>query len=135
MTSNETKKMTLSSHFEEVERVEPFVKELQEWIGFSDEQFGNIMLSLSEAVTNAILHGNKEDDSKKVYVTANRDGETLEISIRDEGKGFDPESLPNPLDDENLLKEGGRGVYLIRQFSDEVRFSEGGRKITVQFNL
>lgn len=135
MASSETKSIILSSSFEEVKRVEPFVKELQQWAGFSDELFGNVMLTLNEAVTNAIVHGNKEDASKKVFVKARLDDGNLKISIRDEGEGFDPDTLPNPLEDENLLKEGGRGVYLIEQFSDELKFSEEGTKLTIQFYL
>lgn len=135
MSDTDTKKMTLSSNFDEVERVEPFVRELQEWIGFSDDQYGNIMLSINEAVTNAIIHGNEQDPSKKVYVKARLEDKTLTVTVKDEGKGFDPANLPNPLDKENLLKEGGRGVYLIKQYSDEVKFSKEGTRITIQFHL
>ena len=127
--------MTLKSEFGEVERVEPFVKELQESFDFTDDTFGNVMLCLSECVTNAILHGNKEDPDKQVHVNAWREDDLLKISIQDEGSGFDPDKLPNPLDQENLMKEGGRGVYLIRQYSDDVNFSEGGTKITIEFHL
>lgn len=131
--AKQTKTLTLSSDFDEIQRVESFVEELQDWISFDDDTYGNVMLALSEAVTNAIVHGNKQDSDKKVHIMASQNNQKLTISIKDEGEGFDPSSLPDPLQDENLLKEGGRGVYLIEQFADEVTYSEGGTKITVIF--
>jgi serine/threonine-protein kinase RsbW len=131
--AKQTKTLTLSSDFDEIQRVESFVDELQDWISFDDDTYGNVMLALSEAVTNAIVHGNKQDSDKKVHIKASQSNQKLTISIKDEGEGFDPSSLPDPLQDENLLKEGGRGVYLIEQFADEVTYSEGGTKITVRF--
>lgn len=135
MAEPKKRSLTLASRFDEVERVELFVNDLQSLAGFDDELFGNIMLALSEAVTNAIVHGNKEEPSKKVYLNARKHGNTLTISIKDEGEGFDPDSLPDPLKEENLLKEGGRGVYLIRQFADKVTYSENGTKITIEFSM
>ncbi|MDX1637914.1 MAG: ATP-binding protein [Balneolaceae bacterium] len=133
--ADETKSLTLASSFDEIERLEAFVDTIQEWTDCSDDLYGNIMLALSEAVTNAIVHGNREDDSKNVFISATRNRDQLKISIKDEGEGFDPSSLPDPLQDENLLKEGGRGVYLIEQFADDVSYSEGGTKITIRFEL
>ncbi len=131
----ENKELTLSSSFEEIQYVESFAKELQQWAQFSDDNLGRIMLTLSEAVTNAIVHGNKQDPEKKVFVSAHHEARTLKINVEDEGKGFNPEELPNPLKEENLLDQGGRGVYLIKQYSDKVEYSEGGRKITMHFQL
>ena len=135
MAETNTKSLTLASEYDQISQVEPFVDELQEWIGFGDEVYGKIMMALSEAVTNAIVHGNDKDKSKKVYITALKKDQTLQISIQDEGEGFDPESVPDPLKDENLLKQGGRGVYLIEQYADEVSYSKGGTKITIEFLL
>ncbi|MFH5883317.1 ATP-binding protein [Halalkalibaculum sp. DA3122] len=133
MTKQTKKSLTLTSSFEQVSRVESFVDELQEWIGFDQDMYGNILLALNEAVTNAIVHGNNEDEQKNVFITAVHEVPKLKVSIQDEGKGFDPSSLPDPLEDENLLKEGGRGVYLMEQFADEVTYSEGGTRITIEF--
>lgn len=137
MTVSDTKKLKLSSTFEEMERLEPFVNELQKWADFKDSDFDRIMLALSEAVNNAIIHGNQEDPAKKVRIKTEHeiDTRTLTVSIQDEGEGFDPDSIPDPLKEENLLKEGGRGVYLIEQYADGVKFSKGGTKITITFNL
>ena len=135
MAKLSTKTLTLSSTFEELHKLEPFIEELQASLHFNDETYGNIMLALSEAVTNAIVHGNEQDASKKVFIEAKSAGDRLEFSVRDEGEGFDPSDLPNPLEDDNLLKEGGRGVYLIKQYADRVNYSEGGSKLTIEFEI
>ncbi len=135
MPLTEPKELVLDSSFEEVEKIEPFLGRLQKWAEFGDEDFARIMLTLSEAATNAIVHGNREDPDKKVKIVATLDNSTLEISVKDEGEGFSPDQIPDPLQKENLLKEGGRGVYLIQQYADKVTFSEKGTKLTMVFNL
>lgn len=136
MAENELTRLELPSSFEKIERVETYVKKLQEEVGFHNDEFARIMLALSEAVTNAIVHGNKEDASKSVTVRSRMaDDALLEISVEDEGEGFDPEEIPDPLKEENLLNEGGRGVYLIEQYSDEMEFSKNGSRVTMRFEL
>lgn len=135
MDNSDTNKLVLQSSFDQINRLESFLKQLQKEAGFDDQLFSQIRLALNEAVTNAIVHGNKEDASKTVHISASHDNNMLEISVRDEGAGFEPSSLPNPLDNENLLKESGRGVFLIKQYSDEVTFSNGGRTLTMRFAL
>ncbi|HEX6981842.1 MAG TPA: ATP-binding protein [Balneolaceae bacterium] len=135
MSSTDKKKLVLKSSFEEMERVELFVEELQQWAGFDDDNFSRILLVLSEAVNNAITHGNRQDSGKKVFINAGLEKDILKVSIRDEGEGFDPDSLADPLKDENLLKEGGRGVYLIKQYADDVQFLKNGRELAISFRL
>ena len=137
MSKSEKKNLVLSSKFEEMERLEPYINELKSWAQFGDEDFSRIMLTLSEAVNNAIMHGNEEDPSKQVVIqtTLSDNKEMLTISVEDEGDGFDPESIPDPLKDENLMNEGGRGVYLIKQYADELEFSKDGSKVTISFHL
>ncbi len=136
MAENDLTRLELPSSFEKIERVENYVKKLQEEVGFHNDEFARIMLALSEAVTNAIVHGNKEDASKSVTVRSRMaDDALLEISVEDEGEGFDPEEIPDPLKEENLLNEGGRGVYLIEQYSDEMEFSKNGSRVTMRFEL
>lgn len=132
---SEKKELTLASTFDEIERIEPFMKELQDWAQFSDDNLGRIMLTLSEAVTNAVVHGNKEDPKKKVYISVKQKTRNLRIDVEDEGEGFNPDEIPNPLKKENLLEEGGRGVYLIKQYADKVEYSEGGKRVTMFFQL
>lgn len=136
MSGSNEKKLVLSSSFDQMERVQPFVKELTEWANLGDEDSNRIMLTLSEAVNNAIMHGNNEDPDKNAYINVTLgDNRTMSINVRDEGEGFDPEDVPNPLKEENLLNEGGRGIYLMKQYADEVQFGDSGRKITMIFHL
>jgi serine/threonine-protein kinase RsbW len=137
MSKSDTKRLVLDSKFEEMERLEPYIDELKQWAGFSDEDSSRIMLTLSEAVNNAIMHGNNENPEKEVVVLSSWDegNRTLTISVEDEGEGFDPDEIPDPLKDENLLNEGGRGVYLIEQYADDLTFSKGGSKATITFQL
>lgn len=139
MPESTEKKLVLSSSFDEMDRVQPFVKELQDWAEFKDDDFNRIMLALSEAVNNAIIHGNNEDPDKNVYINVILDDDpenrTLKISVRDEGEGFNPTEIPDPIKDENLLNEGGRGIYLMEQYADDITFSDEGRKVTITFHL
>lgn len=127
--------MILQSALDEMEKLEPYVEELQEWAGIDQELGERIMLPLSEAVNNAILHGNQLQKEKSVTVVARQNGGLLKISVEDEGEGFDPDSIPDPLEEENLLKEGGRGIYLIRQYSDDLHFAKNGSKLTMSFRI
>jgi serine/threonine-protein kinase RsbW len=105
-------------------------------VGFDEDSVHWVGVAVRECVINAIKHGNKNDASKRVFVefeTVFSDGvNELGIRIRDQGQGFDPESLANPLDPENLLKASGRGIFLIRNFMDEVelqRAPQGGMEV------
>jgi len=135
MTDSSQKKIVLNSTFEEVERLEKYVKTLQKWAGFGEDDHARIMLTLSEAVTNAIVHGNKEEPDKKVVIVGQLSNNTLTLSVKDEGKGFDPDDLPDPLKEENLLNVGGRGVYLIEEYVDRLEFQEDGTKLKMVFEL
>lgn len=127
--------MVLRSSLEEMDKLDSFVDELQEWASLDQQQRNRIMLPLSEAINNAILHGNRLQEHKSVTVVAELKNQRLVISVEDEGAGFDPDNVPDPLQEENLLKEGGRGIYLIREYTDDIDFQNNGSKITMTFNL
>jgi len=135
MTKTTYKEIVLESSFDEVEHLEDYVNELQNWADFNDEDYARIMLTLSEAVTNAIVHGNKENPEKQVTIRSELTDGTLSISVKDEGAGFDPSNIPDPLKEENLLNIGGRGVYLIKQYADDLQFNENGTKLEMLFKL
>lgn len=137
MSLSDTKNLVLSSKFEEMNRLEPFVEELKQWANFGEEDSSRIMLTLSEAVNNAIMHGNQENPEKEVaiHTILDRDQRILKISVEDEGEGFNPDDLPDPLKDENLLNEGGRGIYLIKQYADDINFAKNGSKVIITFHL
>lgn len=135
INENQHKELTLNSRFNEIERIESFVNGLKKWLDFNKDLEDKIMLVLSEAITNAIVHGNKKDPSKTVSVEARKSDNRLKLSVKDQGEGFDPSEIPDPLDRDNLLKEGGRGVFLIKHYADDISFSEGGTKLTIYFRL
>ncbi len=130
------KMLVLSSHPKNIARIQPFLESMRRECNVCEEVFGNILVSLTEAVTNAILHGNNGDESKTVEIRMERHGNRrLEFFIKDEGAGFNPKKIPDPTHPDNLLKIGGRGVYLMRELSDELSFHENGRVVEIDFIL
>ncbi|HEX5433916.1 MAG TPA: ATP-binding protein [Candidatus Angelobacter sp.] len=124
MDRNVTKRMsyTLASTLESVNRAESLASEAASRAGFSEDEQSNIAMAVREAAVNAVLHGNAYDPEKKVFVVYERTSDALVITITDQGKGLDPDGLPDPLAPENLMKGSGRGIFLIRAFMDEVKF-------------
>ena len=127
--------MTLDSNPKNISEVEPYVTKVVKLYEISDELFGNMLITLTEAVSNAIIHGNSESDAKKVIVTSSRFDNKILFKVQDEGDGFNPDVLPDPTSPENILSPGGRGVFLMRQLSDCVTFEDDGRIVTIEFSL
>lgn len=100
--------------------------------GFSDREIFGIRLSLEEAIVNAVRHGNEEDPAKKVCIETRVEQAFLQVVIEDEGPGFDPDRLPDPLAPENLERPGGRGVFLIRHYMTSVHFNDRGNRVTLR---
>ncbi len=89
-------------------------------------------MAVREAITNAVVHGNKEDETKTIELTFNCLEHALEIEVKDQGEGFDPAGVPDPTEAENILKTSGRGIFLIRSFMDDVQWfarPEGGTTV------
>lgn len=103
--------------------VEEFVNYFSKDLGLSEEQLSVLLLAVTEATTNAIIHANKCDPTKMVKIHAQIEDSKLMVKIKDEGKGFDPTKLPNPTEPENLLKDSGRGVFLMKVYMDEVKYN------------
>jgi len=129
-------RLEFTSAFEMLDFVQVVNDHVGREVGFDEDSVHWVGVAVRECVINAIKHGNKNDASKRVFVefeTVFNDGvNELGIRIRDQGQGFDPESLANPLDPENLLKASGRGIFLIRNFMDEVqlqRAPQGGMEV------
>lgn len=135
MSTPKVKELILESKFEEVQKLESYLNDLQDWANFNDEDYARIMLTLSEAATNAIIHGNKEIKGKKVTIRCTCKQDQLVITVSDEGEGFSPEEVPDPLKKENLMNEGGRGVYLIEEYADSVDYIDNGTTIRMTFKL
>jgi len=115
--------------------VENMVDEISESYKLDSVLYGNVLVSLVEAVSNAIEHGNKLDSSKKVYVESNVTNEILSFKVTDEGVGFDHQNVPDPTSEENIDKPRGRGIFLIRRLADDVDYNELGNEIEFHFKL
>jgi serine/threonine-protein kinase RsbW len=126
---------TLPSDPNHVDQVLPFIDEVAQRYRLSPDLQGNMLLTLTEAVTNAMLHGNCGDTSKKVHISLLRHKDALEVRVSDQGKGFNPEHVPDPTSPECLEKCGGRGLFLMRELSDECRFMKNGSIVAMRFNL
>ena len=129
-------RLEFTSTFEMLDFVQVVSDHLARGIGLDEDSLHWVSVAIRESVINAIKHGNRNDTGKRVFVefeTATKaDVPQLAIRIRDQGEGFDPEKVANPLDAENLLKSSGRGIFLIRNFMDDVqlqRAPEGGMEI------
>ena len=115
--------------------VESFIDNSREDFKITEDLYGNILIAVTEAVNNAIQHGNKNDKDKLVRLTCSSDSTEISFVIEDQGNGFDYTSLPDPTSSENLLKPDGRGIFLMKHLSDVIRFEESGKKIEMVFYL
>ena len=112
---------TMDSTLETVNNAEALATRIATEAGFEEGEVMQISLAVREAVINAVMHGNGHDPAKKVTFGFERTGEGLVISVRDEGPGMDPATLPDPLAPENLMRTSGRGIFLIRTMMDDVQ--------------
>ncbi len=127
--------LVLESEMNSISQVEKLIDAQAQMLNIDDEVYGKYMLSVVECVNNAIVHGNKMDKNKKVTMHYHISNTTIEVTVSDEGEGFDPDKLPDPTAEENLERDCGRGIFLMRHLSDELEFANNGRTITMKFNL
>lgn len=116
-----------------IQVIESFIDNAKEEFEINDDLYGNIMISVTECISNAIVHGNQSNPDKMVHLQLYMEPGLLRCSIEDEGMGFDFSNLPDPTEPENIEKIGGRGIFLMRHLSDEVKFEEGGEKHSCPF--
>ena len=128
-------KIKIPSKSENIYLVEKLVDDVCAEVGVHEEKYGNILIALTEAVNNAIHHGNDLDPNKDAVIQCNQDEEKLTFVIKDEGPGFDFNNLPDPTDPKNIEKPDGRGVYLMKHLSDELTFEENGSTVELMFDL
>jgi serine/threonine-protein kinase RsbW len=128
---------SLSSTMESVSTVEAAADKLAEEAGLDEDERFRIAMAVREAAVNAVLHGNEYDPAKQISVSFENTGDKLVFKVSDQGKGLDPDTLPDPLAPENLLRGTGRGIFLIRSFMDEVHFRQlhPGTELTLVKNL
>jgi serine/threonine-protein kinase RsbW len=120
---------------ENIRMIESFIDNAKERFHLDDDIYGNIMIAVTEAVNNAIKHGNSNDKAKNVYLALSLDESIIRFVVKDEGQGFDYENLPDPTSPENIEKLGGRGIFLMKHLSDEVDFKEDGRVVELSFYI
>jgi serine/threonine-protein kinase RsbW len=126
------KELKINSLDSNLLRVEQFVEEICDENYISDNYFGNIMLAIEEAVKNAMIHGNKQVASKQVTLTFERKRGEICFTVEDEGEGFNPVKIPNPVESEDFK---GNGIFLIRSLADKVNFNHSGNKVEISFAI
>jgi len=113
--------------------IESFIDNTKEKFSLDDDIYGNIMIAVTEAVNNAIKHGNKNDKHKNVSISFTLNDSQICFDVSDEGRGFDYHHLPDPTSPENLEKPGGRGIFLMKHLADEVHFMDEGSRVQLTF--
>lgn len=113
-------RMVIQSDLKNIPKVEATTEKIANYMNFSEEDKDSLAISVTEIVGNAIVHGNKKDINKNVTVDFEYENDTISVIIQDEGGGFNEEAIANPLEPENLLKESGRGIFIVRALMDKV---------------
>jgi len=127
--------LTISSNPNNILKVENYLRNAQHDMNIDETKFPDILISLTEAVNNAILHGNNADESKTVEISMEGKTSGVAISVTDEGKGFDPNEIPDPTAPENIECCGGRGVFIMSRLADRISFENNGSTVQMFFKL
>ncbi len=122
-SDSRTVKLDIASRFEMLDVAQTVLTQLCKLVGFEDETTHHLTVAVRESIVNAIKHGNAQDESKRVEILFTVTDRSIEVHVKDQGKGFHPEEVPDPLAPDNLLKTYGRGIFFMRQFMDEVSYS------------
>jgi len=130
-----SKMLTISSNPNNILEVENYLRDAQLDLKIDEVRFPDILISITEAVNNAIIHGNNADESKRVRINMEGQSSGIAISVSDEGKGFDPDGIPDPTAPENLECCGGRGVYIMSRLADKLSFENNGSTVQMFFKL
>ncbi len=129
------KTISIPSVRSNIRLVEEFVLEIDDALHLDESVLDRIMISVTEVVNNGIIHGNKSNADKHVHLSCICYDDRIDFIVRDEGDGFHPDDLPDPLAEDNLLKEGGRGVLIIRSMMDAVEFRHGEHGMEVYLSI
>jgi len=129
-------KLTFPSTSDSLHVVEKLIDEVCAEMHLDDDYYGNILIAVTEAVNNAINHGNKQDPNKTVTLIYRvHDDHSIRFKVIDQGAGFDFENIPDPTNPENIEKINGRGVFLMKNLADYVTFDDKGREVELSFKL
>ena len=129
------KVIKISSKIENLRKVEKIIDEISNEFHISEDLYGNILIASLEATNNAIMHGNKLDESKEVAIEFNYLDNKLFVKVDDQGPGFDYEHIPDPTAPENIENVNGRGIFLMQKLSDSINFSRNGASVELEFKM
>ena len=135
MIPTKGKTLNISSASDNIRLVERLVEDVCEVFNVNEDSYGNILIAVTEAVNNAMYHGNKGNPSKNIKIGFESHEKNIQFSIADEGTGFDYDNLPDPTDPLNIDKPNGRGVFLMKNLADKVEFNKNGQEVLLTFNL
>lgn len=124
----------ITSELKNIAEVEKLIDRICELKGMSEDVYGNMLIAVTEAVNNAVIHGNCFQKDQLVHITVTDFADRLCFSVQDHGKGFDFTNLPDPTAPENIEKENGRGIFLIKNLADDLEFEAGGTRANIYFN-
>ena len=127
--------LDITSSTENIRLVERLVEDVCDVFNLNEDNYGNILIAVTEAVNNAIYHGNKGNPEKYIKIGFESGDKNIKFSVADEGKGFDYNNLPDPTDPLNLDKPNGRGVFLMKNLADKVEFNNNGQQVFLTFKL
>ncbi len=128
-------KIRISSKAENIILVERMIEDVCDLFNINQDYYGNILVALTEAVNNAIYHGNQSNASKNIDISFKTTPNFVSFIVKDEGQGFNYSDVPDPTNPENIEKPNGRGVFLMRNLADKVSFEENGSKVILDFKV
>ena len=135
MVLAENQKIRISSKSENIILVERMIEDVCDLFNISEDYYGNILVALTEAVNNAIYHGNAANPKKNIDIFFKSFPDRVTFTVKDEGPGFNYSNLPDPTNPENIEKPNGRGVFLMRNLADRVSFEDNGSKVILDFKV
>lgn len=127
--------ITIPSKLEQISLIEKIIDEISEQLTITPDVYGKILIATIEGVNNAIVHGNKLDQRKNVTITFTVNDKEIIVKISDQGTGFDPNAIPDPTVPENIENISGRGVFLMKKLSDNIKFENKGSTVELHFRI
>lgn len=135
MVLAENQKIRIASRAENIILVERMIEDVCDLFNISEDYYGNILVAITEAVNNAIYHGNQANPKKNIDIFFKSFPDHVSFIVKDEGNGFNYDNLPDPTNPENIENPNGRGVFLMRNLADKVSFEDNGSKVVLEFKM
>jgi len=135
MVLAENQKIRIESKAENMILVERMIEDVCDLFNINEDYYGNILVATTEAVNNAIYHGNQANPNKNIDIFFKSFPDHISFIVKDEGPGFNYSNLPDPTNPENIEKPNGRGVFLMRKLADKVSFEDNGSKVVLDFKM